>query len=489
MHAIGVAREQAVQPFRELSSISEIQQWLRERAAASPEGTWITTPRVDVTRIRERRFPTRAELDAAAPKHPVVFSWQYASRQIQIINTAALRAAKITRDTPDPTGGKIVKYATGEPTGVLEDPRGLLAKFLVATPPSPEAVLDVLTQVHRAYNEVGITSISERRTNADGWRTYQKLKEQGRLSVRATLTIGLGGDGSVEGSEKFIGSLPFKFSDGDDWVRIGPLKIGVDGGVLYGTAYLREPWGTQAAALYGITDPSYRGTLQNTPEKIRNMIRTGHRLGWQMSSHVTGDAGVDVVLDAVEAANAESPITGRRYTLIHAYFPTADAVRRAAALGVCVDTQPAWYYKDAEAIVTALGESRLKNFIGVADWLRGGVKVALNTDHMSGLDPNHSLNPFNPFLTMGTAVTRKTEGGRIIGPEQRISREDALRMMTIDAAWLSFDEKRKGSIEIGKLADLAVLSDDFMTCEADRIKDIHVLETVLGGKVVYEREP
>jgi hypothetical protein len=489
VHAIGVARGHVVQPFRELSSIGEIQQWVRERAAALPRGKWIQTPRVDVTRIRERRFPTRAELDSAAPEHPVVFGWQYASRQVQVVNTAALRAANITRATPDPPGGTIVKDERGEPTGVLDNPHGLLTKFLAQPGVSEAAALDALQEVHRRYNEVGITSIFERRTNVDGWRTYLKLKEQGRLSVRATLTIGLSSDGTEAGTEKAIRALPFKFGEGDDWVRIGPLKIGVDGGILYGTAYMREPYGAQAASLYGITDPAYRGSLQIPAEKIRAMIRTGHRLGWQMSSHVTGDAGVDLVLDAVEAAHTESPITDRRYTLIHAYFPTPDSVRRAAALGVCVDTQPAWYYKDADGIVSALGEQRLQNFIGLADWLRGGVKVALNTDHMSGLDADHALNPFNPFLTMGTAITRKTEGGRVIGPGQRVSRQDALRMMTLDAAYLSFDEKRKGSIEVGKLADLAVLTDDFMKCDADRIKDIRVAATVVGGTVVHESRP
>src|SRR5262249_55321742 len=169
--------------------------------------------------------------------------------------------------------------------------------------------------------------------------------------------------------------------------------------------------------------------------KVSDVIRTGHRLGWQMCSHVTGDAGVDLVLDAVEAANADSPIKDRRYTLIHAYFPTPEAIRRAAAFGVGVDTQPAWYYKDADTLVTALGEPRLRNFIAFATRQRGGVKFALNPDHMNGLDPNHALNPFNPFLTMGTAVTRQTEAGAVIGPGERISREDALRMMTLDAAW------------------------------------------------------
>src|SRR5439155_1019925 len=122
---------------------------------------------------------------------------------------------------------------------------------------------------------------------------------------------------------------------------------------------------------------------------------------------------------------------------------------------VCVDTQPAWYYKDGDALAKALGEDRLKHFIGLADWRKGGLKVAINSDHMHGIDPNKSLNPFNPFLAMYVAVTRRTESGRVIGPEQRVSREQALRMATIDAAYLSFDEKRKGSIEVGKFRPLA----------------------------------
>ena len=280
--------------------------------------------------------------------------------------------------------------------------------------------------------------------------------------------------------------MPFKYGDGDDWVRVGPLKIGVDGGILYGTAYMREPYGPSAASLYGFTDPDYRGALSLTPEKVTTMIRTGHRLGWQMCSHVTGDAGVDVVLDAVEAADRDRPIRNRRYTLIHAYFPRPDAIRRAAELGVCVDTQPAWYYKDGDALATALGASRLATFIGLKEWLRGGVPVAINSDHMFGVDPDRSLNPYNPVLAMATAVTRKTEGGQVFGPEQRVSREEALRMMTTQAAYLAFDESRKGSIEVGKLGDLAILAEDLLTCDAGRIPGIRAATTIVGGRVVYE---
>jgi predicted amidohydrolase YtcJ len=156
----------------------------------------------------------------------------------------------------------------------------------------------------------------------EGHRTHEKLKARDRLTVRVTTTIGLRSDGSEEGTEKSIRALPFRFGDGDDWVKVGPLKIGVDGGILYGTAFLREPYGAQAGLLYGFSNPVYRGDLRIDADKVKAIIRTGHRLGRQMCAHVTGDAGVDVVLDAVAAADRDRPITDRRYTLIHAYFPT-----------------------------------------------------------------------------------------------------------------------------------------------------------------------
>ena len=345
VHAIGVARDEAVQPFVQLSSIAEIQQWVRQQAQSTPKDEWIQIPRIDLTRLREGRLPTRSELDAATAEHPVVFNWQYGSRQIQVLNTAALRAAKITRDTPDPTGGKtrIVKDAQGEPTGVLENPGGLTSTFRQSKPVSDEAFLAALKAVHRAYNRIGITSVIERNSNVEGYRTYEKLKAAGELAVRATVTIGYGARNTTEEAEKFIRELPFRFGDGDDWVRVGPLKIFVDGGILYGTAYMREPYGPEANQFYGFTDPGHRGTVNFTAERIENMMRAAHRSGWQMCSHVTGDGGVDLVLDALERVNRDIPVKDRRYTLIHAYFPNATAIRRAAELGVCVDTQPAWY--------------------------------------------------------------------------------------------------------------------------------------------------
>jgi predicted amidohydrolase YtcJ len=488
VHAVGVAQGEAVQPFQQLGSIAEIQAWAREEARTAPAEQWIRLPRVDITRIRERRMPTRVEFDAAVPDRPTIYIWQYANRQVQVLNSAALKAAGIDHSTPQPEKGRIVKDQAGDPTGVIEDVPGLTAKFLPRQTPTKEQVQSELEKVIRAYHRLGITSITERGSNVEGWKTYKDLHSQGRLTARVTLTIRVGSDGTVEGTERFIRGLPFRFGEGNDWVKVGPLKIGVDGGVLYGTAWMREPYGPQALPLYGLTDPAHRGLLQMDAEKVKNVIRTGHRLGWQMCSHVTGDAGVDIVLDAVEAAHADSPIDGRRYTLIHAYFPNPQTAARAARLGVAVDTQPAWFYKDGDALLDAFGQERLEPFIGVATWQAAGVKVALNSDHMQGIDPDRSLNPFNPFLALYTAVTRKTESGQTIGAGERVSRLAALRMMTADAAWLHFDESRKGTLEVGKLGDLAVLDADYFTCPEEQIKSLRSVLTVVGGKVVHRAE-
>ncbi len=482
VHAANVARIEAVEPQPTFASIAEMQDWLRGKAARAPEGTWIKVPRSYPSRMREGRFPTRVELDAAAPRHPVYVDGAYA----QILNSAALKAAGITRDTPAPIGREIVKDERGEPTGLLRNMAAAVGKFIHGSEVSQEAWLQALEQVHRRYNEVGITSIVERAGSPETYALYQSLRGRGRLRVRTTVTVMVNADGTAEGTEAFIRGLPFHFREGDDWLRVGPLKILVDGGILVGTAYMRAPYGTAGAKLFAITDEHYRGTLSLTPEKVKAIIRAGHRLGWQMASHVTGDGGVDLVLDAVQAANADAPIGKNRYTLIHAYFPNAEAVRRAAALGVVVDTQPAWFYKDGDAIASAMGDERLQSFIGLKDWLAAGIPVAINTDHMYGVDPDKATNPFNPFLTMYVATTRKTESGRVLGPAQRVSREEALRMMTITAAYLSFDETTRGSIEVGKLGDLTVLAGDFLTCSEEQLRKMRVRVTVVGGQVVYE---
>jgi predicted amidohydrolase YtcJ len=481
VHALGVAAGEVAQPYRDLRSIPELQAWIRAEAARRPPGSWIWPPRTYPPRLKERRFPTRAELDAAAPDHPVAIDGAYAFS----LNSAALKTAGITRDTPDPPGGAIVKDAKGEPTGLLRNVGGLLARFRsegAAVPP-----IEALERVHRQYLATGITSIIERGATVEGHKAYGDLRRAGRLTVRATVTIRIPRPADAGEVERFVSTLPFHFGAGDEWLKVGPLKITADGGILIGTAFMREPYGLGARELYSIDDPAYRGFLTLTPEQIASAVAIGHRHGWQMLVHVTGDAGVDVVLDAFEAAQKQRPAADRRHTLTHAYFVHPDSSARAARLGVLVDTQPAWYYKDASVLAAGLGRPRLARFIGLRTLRQAGVEVTINTDHMLGVDRDDALNPFNPFLTMYAATTRRTEQGEVIGAEEGVSREEALRMMTSAAARFSFDEKDRGSIERGKLADFVVLDTDIMTCAAEKLPSIRPDLTVVGGRVAFDR--
>ena len=486
VHALDVAAAESSQPFRNLRSISELQDWIRREVERRGRGAWIWTPRVFPTRLRERRFPTRTELDAVAPHHPVVVDAAYAFSA----NTAALQAAGINRNSADPPGGAIVKDSAGEPTGLLRNVGDLLARFRPAVARVP---LETLEQVHRQYLTVGITSVIERGATLEGYQTYDEMKRAGRLRVRATVTVRIPRADDPAAVERFIQGLPFRFADGDDWLKVGPLKIVADGGILIGTSFMRDPYGQGARQLYAVDDPSYRGFLTLTPEQIASAVAIGHRLGWQVVAHVTGDAGVDVVLDAIEAAQRQTPTTGdsrpgdRRHTLIHAYFVDAKTAARAARLGVLVDTQPAWYFKDADALSPAVGSDRVARFIGLRTWRQAGVEVAINTDHMFGLDPDDAMNPFNPFLTMYAATTRRTESGRVVSGTEAVSRQEALSMMTRAAARFSFDEANRGSIEVGKVGDVVVLDDHLLTCPDQRLRSIRAELTVIGGRVVYER--
>lgn len=487
VHAVDVASAEARQPFRNLRSVKEVQDWLRVEAAKRPKGSWIWTPRVFPTRLREHRFPTRVELDAAAPDHPVVVDSAYAFS----LNTAGLRAAGITRETANPAGGAIVRDAAGEPTGLLRNAGGLLARF---RPTIDGVPLETLEQVHRQYLAAGITSVIERGATLRGFETYRQLKAAGRLQVRATVTIRVPDANDPAAVERFIDGLPFRFGEGDEWLKAGPLKLVADGGILIGTSFMRKPFGRGGRELYAIENPDDRGFLTLAPEKIAAAIGVIHRRGWQMVAHVTGDAGVDVVLDGIEAAQKQTPDpsgaarSDRRHTVIHGYFANPESATRAARLGVLVDTQPAWHYKDGDALAAALGADRLAHFIGLKTLRQAGVEVAINTDHMFGLDANDAMNPFNPLLTIYSATTRRTESGRRLGPDEAVSRQEALRMMTSAAARFSFDEKHRGSIETGKLGDFVILDDHFLTVPAERLRTMRADMTVVGGRVAFEKE-
>jgi predicted amidohydrolase YtcJ len=342
-----------------------------------------------------------------------------------------------------------------------------------------------LEAMQKAYNAVGLTSTIDRGLTAEGFRVYQELQKRGGLTVRSSLTYLLSGTGDAKEITRNMEAIPFVTGYGDDWVRVGPVKVVADGGILLGTAYLREPYG-EHTEVYGYKDPDYRGVLAVPAENLVEMARTANRLGWQMTAHTTGGGATDLLLDAYEAANREHSIRGRRFTVTHGNFPNARAIARAKAMGVAFDCQPAWLHLDGHVMKDVFGPERMRDFLPFRTLLDQGVVVAGGSDHMVRFDSREAINPYNPFFGMWMAITRRTADGGVLHPEQAVTRAEALQMWTSSGAYMTFEENAKGSIEPGKLADFVVISKDFEKCPVDEIKDIEALLTVVGGKVVYQ---
>ena len=454
---------------------------VRRHIEAQPAGEGlIFVPKVYSTRLRERRYPDRWQIDEYAGDRPVMLDNGYAA----VLNSAALELAGVSADTPDPTNGKLVRNGAGKPTGLIIGARQLVAPLLEARTYSHGQMVAALAAMQRAYSESGLTSVIDRSQAADGFRAYQDLWQQGKLRVRTSVTRVVNAERPVEQVLREIEGIGAVTGHGDEMFRVGSLKVVLDGGILLGTAYMRAPYG-QNTQVYGFEDAEYRGELRIRPRDLERIVTLAADLGWQMTAHTTGGGSTDVLLAAYEAVHRTVPITDRRFTLTHANFLSGEAIRRAAALGVVADMQPAWYHFDGPALARVLGPDRMGTLQPYRSIIDAGVVVAGGSDHMIKFDARESVNPFDPFLGMWIAVTRTTADGSVHNPEQRITREEALRMWTLNAAYLTFEEDVKGSLEPGKYADFVVVDRDILTCSEDELRDTRVLATVLGGREVH----
>jgi len=479
-HPISAALSQQDGVVPPLRSIPDILTYVRQLSSTLPPDRVVLVPKVYSTRLTEHRYPTRYDLDEAAPTRLAMTDNGYAS----VLNSVALRKLGITRDTPQPLNGKIIKDSSGEPTGLILGAPQLLAELRRSKPVTHDDMIWALQTMQRKYSEVGLTSTIDRSEGPEGFRVYQELRRKNALTVRTAVTYVVSGQGTPEQVRQEVERLPFVTGFGDEWLRVGPLKVFADGGILIGTAYLREPYGDHTE-IYGYRDPDYRGVLALPQENLTALARIANELGWQMTAHVTGGGALDALLDAYEAANRDRPIGPRRFTATHANFPDARAIARARAMGVAFDVQPAWLHFDGPTIKDVFGPERITDFLPLRSLNAAGVVVAGGSDHMIGFDSRGAINPFNPFFGMWMAVTRTMTDGAVLNSTQAVSREEALRMWTLSGAWLTFEEKLKGSIEPGKVADFVVTSKDYLACPVDEIKDIEALLTVVGGLPTY----
>jgi len=481
LHPESAALSELNSKIPDLHTVVELLTWIRSQSELKKEGEWIIHPKLFYTRLEELRPPALSELDEAAPRNPVFLNGSFGG----MINSAAMKVSGISEKNVHP--GIIHDKLTGRLTGFIRASAFNLLNLPEEEPVSDEKMLDAIEAMLKRYNSYGITGVCSGEGDFRNYMMYRYILEQGKLTVRIFQNILLspGKDNTLQMLLDTIPGCKYSTGFGDEWVRIGALKIILDGGILTGTAFMKEPWGEKAATVFGIEEPGYRGVLKYTREEVVSAVQTAARKNWKFTAHCTGDGAVDILLNAYEEVNKTIPLKGKRFSIIHGNFFDENAIKKMSKMGIFADMQAAWFYKDADAMKLILGESRVRNFHPYRSLIEAGVIVNGGSDHMVKWDANTSVNPYNPFLAMWTMITRITEKGTVILKDEAISREDALKIYTINNAYASFEENIKGSIEPGKLADLAVISEDYLTCPPEKIRDIVSELTIVGGRIVY----
>jgi predicted amidohydrolase YtcJ len=458
--------------FEGVTTAAEALARVAAMAARTPPGKWVLGRNWHpIAQLAEKRMLFRRELDAAAPDHPVCLPIGH----FTLTNSRALRLAGIDRNTPNPDGGEIHRDADGEPNGVLEERAEDLVRSLLP-PWTEDERIGQLKEAMAFFNTFGITSAISACVGPVDMRVHQIIAGRGEATLRISAmyapTGGLNPTLTVEEWEGLLSKIGVASDFGDDWLSFSGLKMQVDGGMTLRTANMRN----------GYPDaPDYRGTVVVAPERLNALVAIANRYGWRVGIHAVGDAGIDKVLDAYEFADRERSIRDRRFIVIHGSLMWPDQMHRAKALGVRVDAQSVFLWDKAATVARYLGHDTASRAMPMR-WLIDNMGLDL-----LGQGTDFPINTASPFINMYIMVTRKDVTGEVYGAGQAITREEALRLYTSAAARYSFSEHKTGSIEPGKLADLAFLSADPLTVPVEALKDIVALRTIVAGRTVYQR--
>ncbi len=433
-------------------------------AAALPRGTWILNGNWDHERWKSQALPTRQLIDAVTKDNPVAVN--RLDGHMTLANSAALRAAGIDRSTKDPFGGTIVRDASGEPTGILKDnAQDLLYKVL----PDPTREMNVRAAkaalAHAA--SLGVTSVQDN-SSIDALPTYQQIRAEGALTARLNVW-------RSAGAMKSLIAAGVRSGLGDDWIRIGAIKILSDGSMGAGTAAFFEPYADE---------PTTSGLLLYPVEELNKMIDEADAAGFQLAVHAIGDRANALVLDAFEKTAKARARNDRRFRVEHSQVVRRADLARYAALRVVASIQPSHCIDDMRWAPKRIGVERCRIAYNFKSFLDAGIPVAFGTDWF--------VEPLDPRIGLYAAVTRETlEGGPSGGflPEERISLDDAIDLYTRGSAYAEFADNRKGRLQPGMLADLVIFADDLFKVEPRKILTTPVDLTMVGGRVVFERTP
>jgi predicted amidohydrolase YtcJ len=454
-----------------IRSIADIQEEISAKSAHTPPGEWLTvlgSPMQDM-RLAEGRLPDRHDLDAAAPDHPTYVTFGAHSL---VANSLALQMKGVTRETPSPQGGTVVlDPATGEPTGLLRE----RAQYLVKTREagmSPERLAEAILSELQTCAARGVTTVHDIVINRDEVRAYQILERSGRLPVRVQIIPRVIESNIARESLLDLGIL---HGFGSDWLRVGGIKMSIDGGFTGKNAAFSEP-----LEIDGDENP---GLIRIKQEELDDTVWRYHELGMRCCVHAIGDVALDMVLAAFEKALTRLPREDHRHRVEHLgnWMMTPERIARTKRLGILPIANPSFLHFLGSEIVTCLGKIRTEGAFPFRTLLDEGFPLAWGSDA-----PGYW--PIDPLRDLGAAVARTTFRGVPLAPEQAITMTEALRAQTVNAAFTGFQEAKLGTLEPGKLADVVVLGEDPFTFPPGQFSDLPVDVTITGGRIVHHRE-
>ena len=446
-----------------VSSLAEIKMLIAEKTRSTPKGEWIVGFGYDDTKMAENWYLNRADLDEVATEHPVLV--RHVGGHMSTTNSVGLRMADLTRDSADPVGGKYGRDpASGELNGVIyETAQGIFHRGSnpLIPRPTPEQDREAIRWVCSQAASIGLTSFTDAFVDPLGFASYQAALASGDLTIRTYLLLG------VDFLDSFI-SAGLRTGLGNEMLRVGAIKIVGDGAIAGRTAYLSEPY-------EGTTDDY--GILAIAADVLEERVMIAHKAGFQVAVHANGDRIINMTLDAYEKALRAYPREDHRHRLEHGTVVNPEILARMKRLGVAVLPFGSYIYYHGEKM-RFYGEKRLSMMFAHRSFLDYGILVGGSSDHQCA--------PWPPLAGIQSCVTRKGHTGELLGPEQRVTPEEALWIYTRGSAHTSFEESIKGSVEVGKLADLVFLGEDLTQVDPEAIKDIPVTATMVGGTFVYE---
>jgi predicted amidohydrolase YtcJ len=445
----------------DLRSVAELQSALRKKAATTPAGFWVDGYMFDDTKLVDGPL-TRSHLDAVSTNHPI--GVHHRGGHTSWFNTKAFELAGITKDTPDPVGGRFFRDASGELTGRAAehavDPierAGQRERF--TREQQRERGRLGMQHISKLLAAAGLTSVHDAGAGAGAIRAYEDARAAGELRHRAYLM--------VRGAYSQLRDAGVYTGFGDDWIRIGGVKYGADGSASERTMRMSTPY-------VGTTD---YGILTMTQKEIHDAVEDAHRNNWQIGIHANGDVAIDMVLKAYERVLKQWPHPDRRHRIEHCTLVNPDLLQRIKATGTI--PTPFWTYVYYHGEKWAqYGEEKAKWMFAHRSFLDYGIPVVGASDYGPG--------PFQPLMAIQSIVTRTDYRGRVWGANQRVTVDEALRIATVNGARASYEEKEKGTIITGKLADFVILEADPRDVSPDAIKDIRIARTVVGGRTTYE---